>query len=131
MSDEKSSAVRDVDAGRELDAMVAERVMGLRVVSRAPYWSYQHPTLLIQLGIPRYSEDMDSAWLVVEHMIAKEVGEFRLIHRQTFGPGPQFLAGFHPSPCAEPSPWWLGETGPLAICRAALATAPSPTAASV
>lgn len=60
-----------MEAGRELDALVAEKVMGLTV------WRDTHGDMLINLWsgppgdldafvIPRYSTDMAFAWQVVE-----------------------------------------------------------------
>lgn len=84
----ENGAVREVgaelEAGRELDALVAEKVMGITgirqitvigaTVTQEPGWSgksYQMPDG--RMGrpayvVPRYSSDIAAAWLVVERL---------------------------------------------------------------
>jgi hypothetical protein len=58
-----------IDAGRELDAMVAEKVMELRVFRDC---GFQGNHVIVDGGeiiigeVPRYSEDIAAAWQVVE-----------------------------------------------------------------
>lgn len=100
----------ELEAGREMDELIAVRVMGLVTASPAPYWTYSRNG--IQEPIPAYSTDIAAAWEVVEKMT----------------PGPGFYvtrAGGHGFWKAifedddnEGKAYSL--TAPLAICRAAL-----------
>lgn len=60
-----------VEAGRELDKLVAEKVFGQTVVEHKPFGRVDFATknddgsLTV---VPRYSEHIASAWLVVERM---------------------------------------------------------------
>jgi hypothetical protein len=108
----------ELAAGRELDALVAEKVMGWTSVRTGKKYDasdfddlYGQPPggADWRYPVPRYSEDIAAAWGVVQ-----KIGLF-------VGP---FVAG----------EWWAslsiddylnsrcskGATGPLAICRAAL-----------
>lgn len=117
-------------AGRELDALVAEKVMGM---GKPPYGDASNcPTCgydgLWSEEIQPYSTDIAAAWMVVEHLKntlnGKEwTGEFNL-----FFNGEKYEC------------WWsfsrrtneglyetskdesIAETAPLAICLAALKT---------
>jgi len=107
-----------MDAGREMDALVAEKVMGLRVegsisleLRYTPQPEYYASPLL------GYSTSISAAWEVVEKMW----GECFRLMRFSHGEGKVALEG----------PWWRAEfglmkefveapTAPLAICRAAL-----------
>lgn len=121
--------------GRELDAAIAEDVMGQTVVfaikpwvglesgvfSDQAYriWTRSYPSGAAPRRLPRYSSDIAAAWQVAEKMVASQVGEFRLIHRQTFGSESQYAAGFALAPCGEPE-YVVAPTAPLAISRAAI-----------
>ena len=129
--------MEDLQAGRGLDIRVAKEVLHYQVkMTRS--WGRNFFVLYGEAGqrvddwhllqteeeawkkaTPHFSTDVAAAWQIVEHIVANKSGEFRLIHRQTYGPEPQFAAGFGKAPCEEPK-YILGETGPLAICRAAL-----------
>jgi hypothetical protein len=67
-----------VNAGRELDALVAEKVMGAK-----PWIAPGHgPTAL---NPPRYSTDIGAAWAVVEKL-SREVGSVEVkTHRRWMG----------------------------------------------
>ncbi len=101
--------------GRELDALIAEKVMKLRV---EPCRSIMEPMVLanatghFESYIPHYSTSIADAWSVVEKLIA-EGGDVELICRDE----------------GDPRRWWEchlrdfsieKETVPHAICLAAL-----------
>ncbi len=95
---------------RELDALVAEKVMG---------WAKSKVDNTLTYAVPRYSTFISCAWLVVE-----EIGK-----RTGYGVEIEY-------PCGEMGTWqvrfeasvagkWVGgageaDTAPLAICEAAL-----------
>jgi hypothetical protein len=132
MSDRASSSAGRVDgaeleAGRELDALVAERVMGWvltlspRSIAEADdeeWWSM--PSGLVRhVDYWRPSTDIAAAWEVVEKL--RDLGFFLDISVA--------VDRFDVDMRADrmPSDWWLREgplaeatTAPLAICRAAL-----------
>jgi hypothetical protein len=110
-----------LEAGREMDALVAEKVMGweLRTFKNdgVDFWHIPG-TARCELDAPRFSSDIGAAWEVVTHMQR-----------------PDDETGYHEyyfklecTVAAKPVYWyaWLGEheaeaaTAPLAICRAAL-----------
>jgi len=96
--------INTMPAGPEMDALVAEKVMGYTSCA---------------FGVPRYSESLEAAWEVVEKM--KPVWrEFRL----SFGPylaGKEGLKdGWELEPALGSPVYGYGETAPLAICRAAI-----------
>jgi len=82
--------------GRELDALIAEKVMG---------WSWG----IIGDLIPAYSTDISAAWEVVE-----EMGD--CLHLRQHGEQGEWEAWF----CGYPNSKAHGETAPEAICKAAL-----------
>jgi hypothetical protein len=57
----------ELPAGRELDALVAERVLGLRIDDA---W-FQHPDgrRVSSDGLPHYSTDIAAAWQVVDKLL--------------------------------------------------------------
>jgi hypothetical protein len=61
-----------MDAGREMDALVAVHVMGWQFEQRPPdvYMGYIDPRGSFRLSeeIPAYSTDINRAWLVVERI---------------------------------------------------------------
>lgn len=115
------SATTQLPAGRELDALIAEKVMG--GVSRHPEWYWlrsgtapEVPDLPTPKGRPAifcgpgFSTDIAAAWNVVERLKARY--RFELVHR---GGDRPWVAVF--------GTWRAtADTAPLAICRAALAT---------
>lgn len=128
-----------IPAGRELDALVAEKVMGLAYVRRVEgqaawvtgrdwvdpgdytYGEGKWGTLVLY-RVPDFSTDIAAAWLVVERM-AQSDRNLRLSLDRFGG-----------------DPWWcefadeaytigaqaVADTAPLAICRAALAACRQP-----
>lgn len=132
-----------LEAGRELDALVAGRVMGERVESRRFVfrnygdWMYSDtadydegpciPVDAVKGYLPAYSTDIAAAWLVVEKMreaewcgaldsLGFDGAEWRCVLWATHGDDP---TTFHHG---------RGHTAPLAICRAALAAIRAATA---
>jgi hypothetical protein len=121
--------------GRELDALVAERVMGLQV-QRDQYtagvkallgdkrsddpWDYYIGDTNDRL--PHYSTDISAAWLVVERM--RQTHDFELGLLAKFKNGKDLWeAEFTDCATDEAYKSYLAEadTAPLAICLAALA----------
>lgn len=113
-----------MNPGRGLDALVAEKVMGLTVQHCAGYVAPNGvDTTFIQLGyvkhasemqttyVPYYSTDISAAWEVVEKLAPKE-DEFRITryHLQEWSCVFEF---FNQSAVSA-------DTAPMAICLAAL-----------
>ena len=101
--------------GRDLDAAVAEHVFGLRPC--IPTEEHDHPSGCYPIvdGPPRYSDDIATAWQVVEHL------------RDRFGYGLRLEydwgdphAWAHIGPINGPGWDAFGEKPSVAICRAAL-----------
>ena len=129
------------EAGRGLDALVAERVMG-RAVAPAVLAEVHGPGVWLTVPgaqttvpghgslpavepCPRYSTDIAAAWQVVEAMDARgylpqldrlHAGDERF-WRCELAAGGDGPAGSHPRAYV----WEDADTAPLAICRAALA----------
>jgi len=112
-------------AGRELDALVAERVMGWSNISRgadgddAYGWNASlsgHVPPHGRIQIPKYSTNIAAAWEVVEKRLSTD-GHF------AFWPSVAgFSVAYHGIRTWDSEPVWevWAETAPLAICRAAL-----------
>lgn len=100
-------------AGRELDALIAEKVMGWRFVNiggPAFIWvpPYAHPQVnALGLAPPKFSEDIGAAWKVVEK-IRKPGQSWNF---QIFSDGTCEAEFYEPV---------RAETMPHAICLAAL-----------
>lgn len=135
------------EAGRELDSIIAQRLFGYRwwensangccyLLSESPRRSRNEATNAIWTecrvrpsdyesrwydgGLPRYSTDVGSAWLVVEKM--REDGFYPNVFVDDTGEVSEPVAWF-----CECDPNWRAEaftsrasTAPLAICIAAL-----------
>jgi hypothetical protein len=107
-------------AGRELNAEVAEKLMGWRdsVTSNYPWQFVDKRTGGIHRGLPRFSTDIGTAWLVLDHVhtwLFSRRAEFYVILRNL---------------CVTEEGWkiaWPEALGvfrdrmPEFICRAALA----------
>lgn len=118
-----------MEPGRELDALVAEKVMGWEQVQDPPhtYIAYNTPTgFRLPEEIPAYSTDLNAAWKVVEAMRRRG---FWCQMRTPFGTPEQKLddgcwAGFTPHGTSgwngKPDNWTSAPTAPHAICLAAL-----------
>jgi hypothetical protein len=108
--------VREMKAGRELDALVAEKVMGVT------FFIDNGELFIFEDGLSGFSiifnpsTNISDAWKVVEKM--RKLSYFiRLADQEEFIRvrfyNPDFL------PVEKPS-WVVAETVPLAICHAAL-----------
>lgn len=116
--------IDEMEAGRELDALIAERIFGLRVEWEQEYLGETIPSskqLADQYDengiLPMYSTDIAAAWGVIEKLAIHMI-QFRL--EQT-GSGITFAKFFD---CTIDMQKVIGgahaDTAPLAICRAAL-----------
>lgn len=123
-----------MDAGRELDALVAEKVMGLPVRWREdPYREIgmpvkgREPWLKGRANgveydwapVPRYSADMSAAWKIVDAMNARGHALNRLAQIPYWACW--FGGPYKDSDTDPPIVFGSGSTAPVAICAAALA----------
>jgi hypothetical protein len=124
-----------MQAGRELDALVAEKVMGWREVRLRPsnssrrsgpdYKGYKPDVVARRretpCHVPAYSTDIAAAWEVVEAMERRGCLVVTRTRGAISGKPRVEITGTHPVGRNE----WLvhedADTVPLAICRAALA----------
>jgi len=119
---------KDAIAGRELDTVVAEKVMELRTTGRGDRHlvsgyddpeGWGHPDNVWE-DVPHYSTDIVAAWMIVGKLIAED-RQVTLSHR---GRNDQWL--WHASISEAGSGLVYGgweafaESAPLAICVAAL-----------
>jgi ABA sandwich protein len=109
--------ILNMPAGREMDALIAEKVMGHEVKRDVVMWREGNASLEPYSEgftvLAHYSTDIGAAWEVVEKI---QTGELRLHEHKLLRT--YYLAEFH-----EPggSTFMVrAETAPLAICRAAL-----------
>ena len=109
---------RETTAGREVDAEIAEKVMGRDArwrLIRAARGDYRE----LDGAVPRYSTEIVAAWLVVEALVARDMRVVVRTHA-AIGDGARVeLFGRH----AKGAAWMVhgeGVTVPLAICLAAL-----------
>jgi hypothetical protein len=101
--------VRHLTAGRELDALVVEKVMG---------WDMAKPLgSEPPMELPRYSGDIAAAWLVAEKMLGLGWGQVDLSRDWDSG---KWTAGFGTWQEGGKRVERTGNTAPLAICLAAL-----------
>ena len=136
-----AKTIREMEAGRELDALVAKRVM------RSHYWAetprdfdgqYGGDVVLVPLGItwqlaepflprrgkighinvPLFSTDIEAAWRVVDKLI--EDGWQVCIAHPSAGPGPWGVDVYKWLESIEVLATADAATVPLDICRAAL-----------
>jgi hypothetical protein len=111
-----------IEAGRELDAMVAEKVMGLETgASGDNAWILGDALYVIDDGhaavLPHYSTDIAAAWLVVEKMRA-DGWHFELSDRDAVDEQP-FWVEFATKEYERGGQSWQA-AAPHAICLAAL-----------
>jgi hypothetical protein len=126
-----------LEAGRELDALVAEKVMGWTWPDdRCPIcgWSFSDtaaegcvpgdcsqrpiPTVPESEDYPHYSTDITAAWEVVEKMLGQlPQQDIHFQHLEYTGWGVGTCFNKEEGGWDE---WMYGETLPIAICRAAL-----------
>lgn len=105
---------------RELDALVAEKVMGFdkHIVSKVDGLPYA--------DVPHYSTSIADAWMVVEKMcqmadsgeLDYEHGNFHIEYRGHWQDGEVWSAGFKYYDAT--SIWATADTAPEVICLAAL-----------
>ena len=108
----------EIPPGREMDALVAEKVMGWIRYNDSQGWpSGAKHTGNRRRSYPRYSTDIAAAWEVVEKLL-RDNGELVVAIQSddhdwvcTIRDDPLNIVGYSRSP-----------TAPLAICRAALMT---------
>jgi hypothetical protein len=128
--------IENLPSGIELDALIAEHVMGWEWVTKdddqpdavpyliAPqigrvfYPTNSESSNRMVMGLPRYSEDISDAWEVVEKISEKHHWELRKAGRMIiFGICYYDLTGWTDDDREILSG---AETAPLAVCRAAL-----------
>ena len=113
---------KKIEAGRELDAEVAERVMGLRTRPRS--WSKEGPCLQEAPGkpwriIPHYSTSVADAWEVVEKI--RSASKLSVIVEASTNPTEYICAvGAHHRGQWIETVRAVSESAPAAICAAAL-----------
>jgi hypothetical protein len=112
-----------MEAGRELDELIAEKIMGLKPctfrmtgqISMSTIWNCEHNDCRNcypknqDAPMKSYSTDISSAWEVVNNMS-------NCLHLKQHGQDGVWVAEF----CHNPGSQVSGKTAPLAICRAAL-----------
>ena len=124
-----------MEAGRELDALIAEKVMGWNLFAGEPGYG-RRPNKFMSLildPIPHYSTNIEAAWLVVEKIHAglnpARMGTYNYLTLVCTGTYSGWAASFDFNLGDE---WWeadvivscpfaaRGHTAELAICLAAL-----------
>lgn len=108
----------DLPTGRELDALVAEKIMGFRYDGHnwgrgSEWWGCNCPNM--GKPLPHYSADIAAAWQVVEHLAAQHTVTLMVDALDTQ------LVILDGDERLNYGIEGTGETMPLAICRAALA----------
>ena len=130
------ASTAEMVAGRELDALVAEKVMKLRVIFDEDRYGEMHIWWAVptdpgtveewdKFYLPAYSTDIAAAWQVIEHMKERGLTVWFVSKEFAWQEAPHWEAGLTVEPCDS---GWLpqiqalasAETAPLAICRAAL-----------
>lgn len=120
--------IDEIPAGRELDALIAEKVMGLSKDGYSPVcyvenhamdedWCYQCDCMADEAEhVPkRYSTSISAAWEVVEKMSEK----FQICLESPWWPGVAYKVRFTRLD-GKTHQVSDGDTASLAICRAAL-----------
>lgn len=111
--------IDELEAGPELDALVAERVMGWqRFGLHNQLWDKQPPhrqVMCTAFELPKFSGEIAAAWEVVENLAPKFI-DFELVNRQNRLALTRFVWGHGPKEFFQGN----ASTAPLAICRAAL-----------
>lgn len=107
---------RRIEPGSELDALVADKIMGLNVS-----WLHEDKDYTKHGGLPKYSTDIAAAWTVVEKIYNKNKGEPMVM--QIYGPLSDgykvtLIWEHHDGPIEEGS--IVAKTASHAICLAAL-----------
>lgn len=114
---DEAMKIDERESGRELDALVAVKVMGM------VFLDPENPPIHIPGVIPRYSTDIAAAWEVVEKIKATSSRGYVL----DFIRGEWTVGSRSCGDAGEPelydSEAGTAEEAPLAICRAALKAA--------
>ena len=104
--------ILNMPAGREMDVLIAESFGLIKNVGTP-----------LELILP-FSTNLLAAWEVTEKL--SDEWDFAIVNNQNFGKYPDLHYGFRLQAIGEDSHiktiFALGETAPLAICRAALLT---------
>lgn len=123
----KRDEILNMPAGREMDVLIAEHVMGWVWFSFGSASVLRHPEKFIYGviidgkerryydGLPRYSENMGDAWEVVERLRELYYRIFLSYARNIVT-----ITLDHDNYQKDMDFWIEAETAPLAICRAAL-----------
>ena len=114
----KREEILSMEAGPEMNALVAEKAMGESYPDRfahPKWWSlrYDHIGHEIWVAMP-FSENIAAAWEVVEKLREENIA----ILITTMGPRHEVMSNTIINQINGPACW--AETAPLAICRAAL-----------
>lgn len=107
----------EMKAGRELDALVAERVMGIRVTEdQGDYWPPARPgSNFSTQPIRHYSTRIADAWEV-----ADKIGLFTTKYQVLAHDGNNWVVCEEVNPAGTWGVMGMGATAPEAIARAAL-----------
>ena len=118
----------EMKAGRELDAMIADKVMGWteQPYSRPPsHWQDEEGYTILTL--PNFSTDIAAAWQVVERMRRfSDLRSFAVVVQDNseHGAEPEWLARFDRYEVATDemvtAEWWSSKSAAKVICIAAL-----------
>lgn len=107
--------ILNMPAGREMDALIAKKVMGLQKCGD----SFVDGLYWLPSGIPdyppEYSSDMSAAWQVVESLRKRDYRIFLSYARNIVT-----ITLDHDNHHKDMDFWIEAKTAPLAICRAAL-----------
>ncbi len=110
-------------AGRELDALIGEKIFGVRYEFMHNDYMIPDPEDPVAYDVcPHYSTDIAAAWQVLEKLLT--MTENRDIHLEHLG-NDETEGYWGVSTCYQLGEWqdWMrAETAPLAICLAALQT---------
>jgi hypothetical protein len=117
-----------MEAGRELDALIAEKVMGLKLYRHEYYGlsgklepdgPFLNPQGLesVNREIPNYSKDIAAAWEVVKKIVHPEVVSSFVFDLRVENWPRKFKAKFSNGGGAYSA---IEDSAPLAICLAAL-----------
>ena len=116
--------MESLKAGRELDALVAEKILGGRYEFLELVGDYCRPDPEDPIAYdccPRYSIDISAAWQVVEKLLTMTPQQD--LHIEHWYHEGDESSGWQVSSCYELGEWkdWVqAEILPLAICLAAL-----------
>ena len=114
--------ILNMEAGEELDELIAEKVMGFIKLPFPGLPKFQKPTddgVIPLYYTPKYSTDISAAWEVVEKIL--KMPSSVNIQCDFHSDGNYFACYIHPYPRDETKLIMEhAPTAPLAICRAAL-----------